>query len=150
LPPTSDGAQSRGTAVLLHRPTPDQSPRVSVSAPSVLTRTAGDTDGRPAHLEHALADATRALIPPSTRRGLEGTLEAIAHAARDAVPGFDHVGITVIHSDGAVATMASTGQLVRKMDTLQYELSQGPCMDALRREALVLVEDLATQEHNWP
>ena len=101
-------------------------------------------------LAQALVDAGRAMDDPGTQSGLEGTLEAIAQTARDAVPGFDHVGISVVRGDGTVTTMASTGRLVREMDTLQYELDQGPCLDAMRREALVLVEDLSIQEHNWP
>jgi len=81
---------------------------------------------------------------------LEHTMEAIAHAARDSVPGFDHVGVTVVHGDGSVATMASTGALVLDMDTLQYTFDEGPCLDALRRERPVLVEDLPAQAPQWP
>jgi GAF domain-containing protein len=77
-------------------------------------------------------------------------LEAIAHTARDAVPGFDHVGVTVVRVDGTLATVAATGPLVREMDNLQYDVEQGPCLDALRRRALVLAEDLQAQAHNWP
>jgi GAF domain-containing protein len=101
-------------------------------------------------LAQALADAGRAMDDPGPQGGLEGTLEAIAQTARDAVPGFDHVGVSVVRGDGTVTTMASTGKLVRDMDTLQYELDQGPCLDAMRRDALVLVEDLPTHAQNWP
>ena len=101
-------------------------------------------------LAQALIDAGQVMDDPGPRGGLDGTLEAIVHTARDAVPGFDHVGVTVVGGDGTVTTMASTGPLVREMDTLQYELDQGPCLDAMRRASLVLVEDLATQSDNWP
>jgi GAF domain-containing protein len=101
-------------------------------------------------LARALVEAGRAMDDPGPQSGLEGTLEAIAHTAREAVPGFDHVGVSVVRTDGTVATMASTGRLVREMDLLQYELDQGPCLDAMRRETLVLVEDLSTQAQNWP
>ena len=66
------------------------------------------------------------------------------------MPGFEHVGVAVVQDGGAVTTMASTGRLVREMDSLQYELDQGPCLDALRQERLVLVEDLPHQTDNWP
>ena len=101
-------------------------------------------------LAQALIDAGQAMNDPRPQGGLQGTLEAIAHTARDAVPGFDHVGVTVMRADGTVTTMASTGPLVREMDTLQYEVDQGPCLDAMRRATLVLVEDLATPADNWP
>ncbi len=99
-------------------------------------------------LAQSLRDAGQAMHSPEG--GLEGTLEAIAHTARDAVPGFDHVGVTVVRGDGTFTTLAATGPLVREMDTLQYEVDQGPCMDAVRREALVLAEDLPAQAHTWP
>jgi GAF domain-containing protein len=99
-------------------------------------------------LAQSLRDAGRAMQSPEG--GLEGTLEAIARTARDAVPGFDHVGVTVVRGDGTLTTVAATGRFVHEMDTLQYELDQGPCLDALRRDVLVLAEDLPAQEHNWP
>jgi GAF domain-containing protein len=101
-------------------------------------------------LAQALVEAGQAMDDPGPQGELEGTLEAIARTARDAVPGFDHVGIAVVRGDGTVATMASTGQLVREMDTLQYKFDQGPCLDALRREGLVLAEDISAQADNWP
>jgi GAF domain-containing protein len=94
-----------------------------------------------------LADAAQEIHVAVT---LGDTLEAIAHAARDEVPGFDHVGVTVVRGDGAFTTMASTGEFVCGMDTLQYDCDQGPCLDAIRRERLVLVEHLEEQVHNWP
>ena len=99
-------------------------------------------------LAQSLRDAGRAMQSPDG--GLEGTLDAIARTARDAVPGFDHVGVTVLPRDGSLTTLAATGPLVQEMDTLQYDVDQGPCLDAVHREALVLAEDLGAQTHNWP
>ena len=64
----------------------------------------------------ALAGAAQAINAPGT---LEDTLQAITLAARDSVPGFDHVGISVVQGDGTVTTMAATSGLVRQLDTLQ-------------------------------
>jgi len=55
------------------------------------------------------------------------------HATRDTVPGFDHVGISVLHRDGTIETQAATAPFARVNDSLQYELSEGPCMQALAR-----------------
>src|SRR5688572_15215004 len=98
-------------------------------------------------LAKVLADAAIVIASPGT---LEKTLEVIAHAARDSVPGFDHVGVTVVRSDGVVVTMAATGRLVIEMDAVQYKFDQGPCLDALRQEKVVLVENLPTQRRQWP
>jgi GAF domain-containing protein len=97
-------------------------------------------------LAQALADAAQAINAPGS---LEDTLNSITTAARDAVPGFDHVGISVVQGDGAVVTMGATSDLVRHLDTLQYELGEGPCVATLRDQTVVLVEDLA-DDRRWP
>ena len=97
-------------------------------------------------IARAMAEAAQAINVHGT---LTDTLDAVAHAAREAVPGFDHVGISVVQSDGTVATVAATSPLVIDMDTLQYELGQGPCLSALSEATLVLAEDLP-HEQRWP
>jgi GAF domain-containing protein len=97
-------------------------------------------------LARALADAAQAIHAPGT---LEDTLDAIARTARDAVPGFDHVGISVVQGDGTVTTMAATSRLVRELDTLQYKLGEGPCVATLRGKAMVVAEELA-DDPRWP
>ncbi len=78
----------------------------------------------------------------------DDTLDAIVVAARAAVPGFDEVCVTVVASDGAVTTMASTSDLVRELDFLQYELGEGPCLSAVRDQEPVLAQRLA-EEQRW-
>ncbi|WP_262849573.1 GAF and ANTAR domain-containing protein [Mumia quercus] len=94
----------------------------------------------------ALTDAARAIHQP---RSLEATLDAIIESARQTVPGFDHVGISVIHRDGRIETLAGTDQIVWELDTLQYDLGQGPCVDAIRESSIVAVED-AANDPRWP
>jgi hypothetical protein len=101
-------------------------------------------------LAQALTDAGQAMHAPHPQGGLEDTMEALAHTARAAVPGFDQMSVSVVRPDGTVTTMAATDGWARDMDNLQYEVDQGPCLDALRDEALVLVEAFPTQGHNWP
>ena len=94
----------------------------------------------------ALAEAARAINVP---RSLEETLDAITAAARVSVPGFDAVGISVMHKDGKIETKSGTGQLVWELDSLQYELDEGPCVTSMRDGHLVVVEN-ARHEQRWP
>ena len=97
-------------------------------------------------LARALAEAAQAIHAPGT---LEDTLSAIAQTARDAVPGFDHVGISVVQGDGTVTTMAATSRLVRELDTLQYKLGEGPCVATLRDQHMIVAEELQ-DDTRWP
>jgi GAF domain-containing protein len=98
------------------------------------------------HLAHALAEAARAINAPST---LDQTLDAIVVSAKASVPGFDHVGISLVNRDGTIETLAGTGQLVWELDALQYSLDEGPCVRAMRDEPLVVVEDIR-HDQRWP
>jgi len=97
-------------------------------------------------LPSALADAARAINQP---RSVDETLEAIAYAARSSIPGFDDVGISLMHSDGKIETKAATGDLVLRLDSLQYGLNEGPCVSSLREEPMLVVDHLSHQQR-WP
>ena len=94
----------------------------------------------------ALTEAAKAI---NTTRTLEETLDTIVQAARASLPGFDHVGISEIYSDGRIETLAGTDQLVWELDDLQYSLEEGPCVDAIRHEPIVVVPH-ARHEQRWP
>ena len=95
------------------------------------------------------ATITEAAKTINSPRSLEETLDAIAHAARDTIPGFDHVGISISHQGGSIETKAGTDQLVWELDALQYELMQGPCVDAIRQGPVMVMEDI-DHERRWP
>ncbi len=99
-----------------------------------------------AGITRALAEAAGAI---NSSRSLAETLDSIAWEARRSVPGFNHAGISIVHRDGRIETMAGTDQLVWKLDTLQYELDQGPCVDAIRDSSVVVVEAMRHQQR-WP
>jgi GAF domain-containing protein len=80
---------------------------------------------------------------------LEDTLDAIARSARVSVPGFDHAGISTMDKRGNIVTRAATDDLVRFLDELQYNLEQGPCVDAMRDERIVVVSDIQ-HDPRWP
>ncbi len=61
----------------------------------------------------------------------------------------DYASVTVVHSDGAVETVASSDQLVDRADALQYELGEGPCLTAAEHEGLWAVAETST-DPRWP
>jgi hypothetical protein len=83
----------------------------------------------------------------SVRFGL--SLQDIAEVAEKSVPGFDHVSITLLQSDGRLETGPSTSPLALQMDHTQYALHEGPCLEAARGESLVSVPRLRF-ERRWP
>ncbi|OBA57573.1 response regulator receiver protein [Mycobacterium sp. 1100029.7] len=78
----------------------------------------------------------------------ESTLQAIVKSAGSTVPGVRWAGVCTI-SKNTVESRAPSGMLVEELDSLQSELNDGPCLDALREQRTVRIDDMAT-ETRWP
>ncbi len=94
----------------------------------------------------ALAEVAREI---HSQEDLSRTLDAIVRTAERSLPGVDHVGISVVHRDGTIETMAGTDQLVWQLDSLQYELREGPCFDSIQRAPVLVANDLR-HDQRWP
>lgn len=94
------------------------------------------------------AALTRAVRDVGARRDTQATLDAIVGSAQQSLPGVDHVGVSVAHRDGSIETKAGTDELVWTLDTLQYELREGPCVHAIGAEPLTVVNHLR-HEQRW-
>ena len=79
----------------------------------------------------------------------ESALESIVSAASTLLPDIDHVGISLAHSDGTIETPASSSEFAAKLDQMQADLGEGPCVYAAEAETIVRVEP-ARHEQRWP
>ena len=98
-----------------------------------------------ADIAASLAESARAINAPQT---LEETLDAIVRATLVSVPGFDHVGISIMHRDGTIQTKAATDQVVWELDDLQYSIDEGPCVSAMREGQVMAVPNIR-HEQRW-
>ncbi len=64
------------------------------------------------------------------------------------VDGCDHAGVTMASRD-RVWGAATTDQVVADGDALQYELGEGPCLDAVRFKHTEISHELAG-DRRWP
>ncbi|MDP3969060.1 MAG: GAF and ANTAR domain-containing protein [Nocardioides sp.] len=97
-------------------------------------------------ITEALASAARTMRHETA---LEETLQAVVESACASVPGFDAVGISTIARDRTVTTQAASGDIVQILDTLQYSLREGPCVDALYEVDLLEVPHVR-HDQRWP
>jgi GAF domain-containing protein len=83
---------------------------------------------------------------------IEGVTETIDQIVSFAVQEIDttYGGITLIKSGGRnFTTVGATHQSVVEADRIQYELGEGPCVDAAAEAKIVVSSYLATDER-WP
>ena len=94
----------------------------------------------------ALARASESI---NESRTVQDTLDAIVHATRTSLPEFAHVSVSMKNRDGSFETRAGTDQLVWELDHVQYDTGDGPCVQAIEDEPVVVVADLR-HEQRWP
>ncbi|ROR90999.1 GAF and ANTAR domain-containing protein [Nocardioides aurantiacus] len=81
--------------------------------------------------------------------GVDDTLEVIVRSAAEALPTFDHIGVSTVEKDGQIVTRASTSALVLELDDLQYTLHEGPCVSSMDGDDVVPAPHIET-DHRWP
>ena len=107
----------------------------------------GESEQLPAtSLDHRLAEAARLLAAEPTE---QETLDSAVRLAVSMIPGCTAAGVTLVGRRGELTTAAATDELVHEGDRIQYELGEGPCVDAVRDQEIVRSEDIAT-DTRWP
>lgn len=84
-----------------------------------------------------------------TTDGSDAVLQLVADLAAERVPGAEYAGITVGREGSTFSTVAATDDLVRRTDSIQYELGTGPCVDAIVDNTVYSAPDLERDER-WP
>jgi GAF domain-containing protein len=77
------------------------------------------------------------------------TLERAIEVAREVIEGCDHCGITIVKFGESIKTPVASSEVARRGDELQYELDEGPCLDATRMQQTTRSDDLLN-ESRWP
>jgi GAF domain-containing protein len=110
-----------------------------------LTR---DHGARLGPLAQQFATLTYSLLDADT---VAQVLEQVVHAARRIVPHADLVSITLRSPDGTLTTPVHTDPLAIELDQIQYDYTEGPCLDAAQPTgpAHATSPNLAN-EPNWP
>jgi GAF domain-containing protein len=73
---------------------------------------------------------------------------ALVAFVADIIPAASSAGLTLLSPRGAPRTLAATDPLVGEVDALQYSLREGPCLEAIEDDDLVLTGDLR-QDQRW-
>lgn len=78
----------------------------------------------------------------------ERTLSGIVSQAVAMVPGAEMAGISLVQRK-AITPKVPTDSLVEKLDHLQSQLGEGPCLQAIDLGGIVQIDDMAS-ETRWP
>ena len=90
----------------------------------------------------------RLALELSQHETVDQTAAQIVAFAMETV-GTQYAGVTMIRRRGAFETVGPSDPLIERADRLQYDLGEGPCIDAATTSRMVMSADLATDER-WP
>jgi GAF domain-containing protein len=96
--------------------------------------------------DNRLLDAARRMAEGLNPGDLDRTLAQITSAAVEVLPNVQYSSITVRHADGKLVTSAPTDDLLLRLDSVQYELQEGPCYEAAVETAHVISSNLGADE----
>jgi hypothetical protein len=105
----------------------------------------GMPDRSQVDLARVFADAAKTL---AAQESMATTAEELVALAVDVVPGAEAAGLSLARN-GTVETFAATGELASACDAAQYETGEGPCLQAVWEDRVLIVDDFAT-EVRWP
>lgn len=100
----------------------------------------------PAELISAFSETARRLY---VSEDLDETLWRITSAAAQTVPHCEVASISLLEADGSIVTRAPTDPLADRLDQVQYEAGEGPCLDAIGTTPLAYTPD-TTSDERWP
>jgi GAF domain-containing protein len=81
---------------------------------------------------------------------VEQTLELVLTAAVDTSPATDLAGVLLLEERGKITSPATTDEVVNELDRVQAEHNEGPCVESIYDEEMVLVQDFAEHLERWP
>jgi hypothetical protein len=116
----------------------------------------GTQRGRPSSQSGGTADlhelATRLGVMARELEAEDDTEAMLRRIVTDAValiPGADEGSISVVIARSRVTSQAPSGELPQRVDHLQEEVGEGPCLDAAYQHQTVRVPDMEV-ETRWP
>ncbi len=101
--------------------------------------------GRLVDVAQALRDVARSL---EAEPDLQHVLEAIVASVTDTVPGAEQAGVS-LYEHKLLQTVASTSDLTKRINTIEHELDEGPCLQALLDHRSYRIDDTST-DTRWP
>lgn len=105
---------------------------------------AGDEE-RPADLAETFAEVARSMRAEGS---VEATMDRIVKLAVQTIDGCDHAGISFVQGR-TITTPAASDDVPVRVDAVQYEAHEGPCLDAIREREVFTTDDLR-RERRWP
>ncbi|MDQ4070676.1 MAG: GAF and ANTAR domain-containing protein [Actinomycetota bacterium] len=99
-------------------------------------------------VEVAETFATVARTLAESHGGLQSALDKIVHLAVEHLDACEFAGISLVEK-GKITSPASSNDIPKKIDEIQSEVGEGPCVDAIKEHEVFQTGQLK-EERRWP
>ncbi len=97
-------------------------------------------------LAKRMAELARSFAAPQK---VKEVLAGVTTAAVELIPNADTSGVLLVAKGGKFESLEGTSQLIYRLDELQEQHGNGPCIDAAVDQMIVRVDDFQTDQR-WP
>ena len=115
----------------------------------------GSSGSAPADSSDGLAGLSLAVVFGELAASLDAhddvgqTLDSVVQLAVETVPGCDFAGVSWSRTGEQIETPAATDDVVRRCDAVQYEFTEGPCVESATEGGPRVITDMAA-DNRWP
>jgi GAF domain-containing protein len=111
-----------------------------------LPATAARRPGPDRRVVAAFAETARRLY---VSEDLDETLARITATVVEVIPACEVASVSLLEPEG-ITTRAPTGPIAAHLDDVQYELGEGPCLEAATSERLFVYTPDSAHDRRWP
>lgn len=84
-----------------------------------------------------------------SEESVESTLDLVSRLAVDTIPGCTVASVSLVRKDD-ITTLGSSDPVALRLDAIQYETGEGPCLDAIGKDATWFQIDDMSTDSKWP
>jgi GAF domain-containing protein len=101
-------------------------------------------------IPHSLDPERVARVTDALASGVDSSERSLCTSSAD-VAGVDGAGVALIMHGSALGTVCSSDSIVEAVEEVQYNLGEGPCLEAYATREPVLISDLTAKDAvRWP
>lgn len=105
----------------------------------------GEGSSYPQELIESITALSKLLVADED---VSSTVARIAELAVHAIDGAEVCSVSLVR-EGQITTVASTADIGEKIDDIQYEAEEGPCLSSIDRQATFHIPDMK-HDDSWP
>lgn len=114
-----------------------------------MAQPSASNEGNAAHQDDLAVHLSKLARSMQNEEDPDDILQSMVHAAIELIPGVEQGSVSVVMGRKDVSSRAASSDLPKRIDAIQMEVGEGPCLDAVYDQRTVRVANME-DERRWP